>query len=106
MNGMGASERQAGRSHDAGVIREQSSVGLARTGAYRWERRLPLSARWVSLSTNRLMTADGSRLDAVTFARSRRGKRANTGHPIERNCPERIGILADLAGWPQSGATD
>jgi len=27
-------------------------------GAYRWERRLPRSARWVSFSTDRLMTAD------------------------------------------------
>ena len=37
---------------------EQSSVGPARVGAYRWERRLPRSARWVSHSTSRLATAD------------------------------------------------
>ena len=30
------------------VSGEQSSVGSARVGAYRWERRLPRSARWVS----------------------------------------------------------
>ena len=41
-----------------GVSGEQSSVGLVRVGAYRWERRLPLSARLVSHSTSRLMTAD------------------------------------------------
>ena len=37
---------------------ELSSVGPARVGAYRWERRLPRSARWVSHSTSRLATAD------------------------------------------------
>ena len=48
-----------------GVSGEQSSVGSARVGANRWERRLPRSARSVSLSTGRLMTAD-------RFTRSRR----------------------------------
>ena len=38
---------------------ELLSAGLARLGAFRWERRLPRSARWVSLSENRLTTADG-----------------------------------------------
>ena len=41
-----------------GVSSEQSSVGSARRGASRWERRLPRSARSVSPSTGRLMTAD------------------------------------------------
>ena len=47
---------------DKSVSSEQSSVGSARGGANRWERRLPRSARSVSRSTGRLMTADCSRL--------------------------------------------
>ncbi len=44
-----------------GVSGEQSSAGWRRMGAGRWERRLPRSARLVSRSPSRLMTADRSR---------------------------------------------
>ena len=44
----------------AEVNSELLSAGLARLGAYRWERRLPRSARWMSQSTSRLTTADRS----------------------------------------------
>ena len=59
-----------------------------RVEAYRWERRLPLSARWVFHPTSRLMTAGGSRgiailVDPGPNVRDEIGGRRSTGGNVE-----------------------
>ena len=61
------------------VSGEQSSVGLARRGASRWERRSPRSARSVSRLTGRLMTADRSRPGRSPVMGGHGGQAGETG---------------------------